>query len=150
MPREGSRATHCLRGHPLKGRNCRVTPDGKRHCRQCQYDRDAAIVGRSRETHQTRPLRDPVAQVKRKERLKALKRYRDPVGRVRMLASRAAYYARNREAISERRRKRYASDAEYRAQCSERMRDWYARTVGHAVRPTARTPKLAALKGATP
>lgn len=30
-----ARQTHCKNGHPLSGDNLRITPLGKRHCREC-------------------------------------------------------------------------------------------------------------------
>lgn len=39
----------------------------------------------------------------------------------------AAYYARKRQAISERRKQRYASDAAYRADCKRRSRERVAK-----------------------
>jgi hypothetical protein len=31
----GSRKTHCLRGHPFRGKNLRIRPTGQRACRAC-------------------------------------------------------------------------------------------------------------------
>lgn len=33
-----SRATHCVHGHPLEGRNLIIRPEGGRRCRACSYE----------------------------------------------------------------------------------------------------------------